>query len=127
MLKINLKMKKILLFIIVTFSLTTTTNAPLEKIMPIELGEKWYGAAVNEGDKMPFSEGYSINLNGDTKTNQAAPLILSTKGRYIWSNSPFAFLIKNNEIVLSDYTDSILLEKCGSNLKNAYMGASKRF
>jgi len=119
-------MKKILLLIIVSFNLATT-NAQLEKVIPIELDEKWYGAAVNEGDKMPFPEGYSINLNGDTKTNQAAPLILSTKGRYIWSNAPFAFLIKNNEIILSDYSDSIYIESCGRNLKDAYMTASKRF
>jgi len=104
-----------------------STYAQLKKTIPIDLGEKWYGAAVNEGDKMPFSDDYFINLNGDTKTNQAAPLILSTKGRYIWSNEPFAFLIKNNEIIFSDYTDSILLEKSGGNLKDAYMVASKRF
>ncbi|MDD5185105.1 MAG: glycoside hydrolase family 31 protein [Paludibacter sp.] len=119
-------MKKEILFIILSFSLVTA-KAQLEKIISIEQGERWYGAAVNDGDKMPFVEGYSINLNGDTKTNQAAPLFLSTKGRYIWSNKPFAFLIKNNEIVLTDYTDSILVEKCGSNLKEAYLGASKRF
>ena len=75
-------------------------QAQPEKRITIISGEKWYGAAVNEGDKMPFKEGYAINLNGDTKGNQAAPLILSTKGRYIWSNSPFAFLIEKNEIVI---------------------------
>ena len=119
-------MKKVILFIIVCFN-TVMLTAQSEKIIPIEVGEKWYGAAVNEGDKMPFQEGYSINLNGDTKTNQAAPLILSTRGRYIWSNDPFAFLIKNNEIVLSEYTDTIIVEKNGSNLKDAYRSASKRF
>jgi len=119
-------MKKVLLFIIVCFH-TVILTAQSEKIIPIEVGEKWYGAAVNEGDKMPFQEGYSINLNGDTKTNQAAPLILSTRGRYIWSNEPFAFLIKNNEIVLTEYTDTIFLQKYGSSLKEAYRSASKRF
>ena len=124
--KLTNEMKKILLFIIVGFNFTIL-NAQIEKIIPIELGEKWYGAAVNEGDKMPFQEGYSINLNGDTKTNQAAPFILSTQGRYIWSNAPFAFLIKNNQIVLSNYTDSIFLDERGNNLKDAYKGASKKF
>ncbi|MCE5174324.1 MAG: glycoside hydrolase family 31 protein [Bacteroidales bacterium] len=114
-------------FFILLYSTTSAQPNNKKKTIPIGLGEKWYGAAVNEGEMMPFSEGYSINLNGDTKTNQAAPLILSTRGRYIWSNAPFAFLIKNDKIVLSNYTDSILLEKCGSNLKDAYMGASRRF
>jgi len=124
--KLKHKTRILLFFIPVSFCLATT-NAQLKKVIPIESGEKWFGAAVNEGDKMPFQEGYSINMNGDTKTNQAAPLILSTKGRYIWSNAPFAFLIKNNEIILTDYTDTILLEKSGDNLKAAYIAASKRF
>lgn len=118
-------MKKILLLIFVSINLSIA-NAQTEKKIPIEFGEKWYGAAVNEGEKMPFGEGYFINLNGDTKTNQASPLLLSTKGRYIWSNSPFAFVIKNNVLIFSDFTDSILLEKNGSNLKEAYINASKR-
>ena len=49
-------------------------QAQSEKRIKIISGEKWYGAAVNEGEKMPFKEGYAINLNGDTKGNQAAPL-----------------------------------------------------
>lgn len=99
---------------------------PIKKI-PVEQGEKWYGAAVNEGEKMPFAEGYTINLNGDTKTNQASPLILSTKGRSIWSNAPYAFEIKDHEIILSHYSDSLQIEKHGQTLKDAYLGASKRY
>ena len=83
--------------------------------------------AVNEGDKMPFKEGYAINLNGDAKGNQASPLILSTKGRYIWSNAPFAFAINKNEIVLSEFHDSIFVETGSANLKEAYLKASERF
>jgi alpha-glucosidase len=102
-------------------------QAQSEKKIKMIAGEKWYGAAVNEGDKMPFQEGYAINLNGDTKGNQASPLILSTKGRYIWSNSPFAFVMDSNEIVLTEFHDSIFLKNEGSNLKEAYLKASERF
>jgi len=119
-------MRKFILFIILCISTILMNAQPAIKI-PLESGEKWFGAAVNEGEKMPFHDGYTINLNGDTKTNQAAPLLLSTKGRFVWSNSPFAVLVKNNEIILSDYSDSIIIEKEGNNLKEAYMAASKRF
>ena len=85
-------------------------QAQSEKRIEIISGEKWYGGAVNEGDKMPFQEGYAINLNGDAKGNQASSLILSTKGRYIWSNAPFAFSINNQEIVLTEFHDSIFVE-----------------
>lgn len=90
-------------------------------------GEKWYGAAVNEGDKMPFSEGYSLNLNGNTKGNQAAPLLLSSKGRYAWSNHPFCFAVNNNEIVFSEFADTVLIGSGGIDLKGAYLKASELF
>jgi alpha-glucosidase (family GH31 glycosyl hydrolase) len=102
-------------------------QAQSEKRIEIISGEKWYGGAVNEGDKMPFQQGYAINLNGDTKGNQASPLILSTKGRYIWSNAPFAFSINNQEIVLTEFHDSIFVETGNANLKQAYLNASGRF
>jgi alpha-glucosidase (family GH31 glycosyl hydrolase) len=104
-----------------------TVKAQSEKRIEIISGEKWYGGAVNEGDKMPFQEGYAINLNGDTKGNQASPLILSTKGRYIWSNAPFAFSINNQEIVLTEFHDSIFVETGNANLKQAYLNAAGRF
>jgi alpha-glucosidase len=104
--------------------LHVTIYSQSEKRIPVMSGEKWYGAAVNEGDKMPFKEGYSLNLNGDTKGNQASPLILSNKGRYITSNSPFAFRITVNEIIVSDFTDSLYVETPGTTLKDAYLKAS---
>lgn len=102
-------------------------QAQSEKRIKILTGEVWYGAAVNEGEKMPFKDGYTINLNGNTMGNQAAPLILSTKGRYIWSNSPFAFMLSKNEIVITEFHDSIFVESAGANLKEAYLKASERF
>jgi alpha-glucosidase (family GH31 glycosyl hydrolase) len=119
-------MKKVV-FIICACISYFVVQSQSEKRINVVSGEKWYGAAVNEGEKMPFKDGYAINLNGDAKTNQAAPLILSTKGRYVWSNSPFAFVMKNNEIVISEYSDSIFVETGGTNLKEAYLSAAKRF
>lgn len=119
-------MRKSILFIIFC-ACTCWMNAQQVIKITVEADEKWYGAAVNEGEKMPFQEAYSINLNGDTKTNQAAPLLLSTKGRYIVSSAPFATLFKKNEIIVSDYSDSIIIEKGGNNLKEAYIAASEKF
>lgn len=89
-------------------------------------GEKWYGAAVNESQFMPFKTGYTLNLNGDVRGNQAAPLLLSNKGRYIWSNDPFAFTVTGNEIRFSD-NGKLSIEKAGTTLADAYKAASKQF
>ncbi len=33
-----------------------------EQIIPLLKNESWYGAAVNEGDKTPFYDGYGADL-----------------------------------------------------------------
>jgi len=107
-------MKKAVFIICLAVSQLIVQAQPVKRINIIQ-GEKWYGAAVNEGDKMPFGAGYSLNLNGDTKGNQASPLILSSKGRYAWSNSPFAFAVTKNEIVFSEFADSIFQKRDSPN------------
>jgi hypothetical protein len=59
-----------------------------QTIINIKDGEKWFGGAVNDAHLMPFKEGYTLNLYGDTRGNQANPLLLSTKGRFVWSEEP---------------------------------------
>src|ERR1700712_4479983 len=71
------------------------------KSIPIEPGEKWFGGAVTASSSMPFSEGYSLDLHRNSGGNQAAPLLLSTNGRFIWSGNPFAFSVKNGQLLIS--------------------------
>ena len=112
------------------FSLTSTCCAQQTlpgKTIEVEPAEKWFGATVSDGGLMPFKQGYSFDMNGDVKGNQAAPLLLSNKGRYLWSNSPFAFSIKDNEIQIYNLHDSLFVQKAGNTLADAFRGVSKRF
>lgn len=98
-----------------------------EKSVEILAGEQWYGAAVAEGEKSPFKDGYFLNLNGDIQSNQAAPLLVSSRGRYIWNENAFAFRFAGNKIVLSDYTTDFFIGSSGSTLKDAYIAVSNKF
>ncbi len=97
------------------------------KTVVLEKAEKWYGATVVGGSMMPFKEGFSFDMNGDVKGNQAAPLLLSTSGRYVWSNAPFAFTINKSDIQISNLHDSLYIQKAGTTLADAYREASKTF
>ncbi|MGI4751710.1 MAG: glycoside hydrolase family 31 protein [Janthinobacterium lividum] len=99
--------------------------AAVNKTIKIEHGEKWYGGTVDDGTAMPFKNGYSFDLYGNNKDNQSAPLLLSTKGRYIWSNQPFKFTIAEHEIIISNAYDSILVGSEGNNLATAFKKVSK--
>jgi len=100
--------------------------AGVEKIS-IHSGEKWYGGAVNEAHHMPFPQGYILNLYGDNKGNQTAPLLLSTNGRYVWSEDPFEFAFENGQLIISKSFGKIVIDSTGHSLAEAFIAASKRF
>lgn len=110
---------------IVTFLISASLFAQTNTIK-IKPGESWYGGVVNEAQSMPFKDGYSFNLYGNTGTNQAAPLLLSSKGRYIWSEGPFEFSIKGDQLLILNAIQPVLVDSTGHSLKEAYINASKK-
>ena len=66
----------------------------------IEPGEWWWGGAVADGTLMPFgAEPHRRDLatnaglvdDPTAGANQSAPLLVSSHGRYVWSDEPFTF------------------------------------
>ena len=55
-------------------------------------GECWWGGATTFGTKEPFggrTSAFAFDLRTSNYGNQAAPLLVSNRGRYIWSDKPF--------------------------------------
>lgn len=88
-------------------------------------GEKWWGGMVGLGSQMPFSGDLRLyDLAAENLNNQNVPLLLSSEGRYIWSDKPFAFKVENGELrIFSDY-EKIEPILAGRTLKEAYLAAS---
>ncbi|MEO6289887.1 MAG: glycoside hydrolase, partial [Ginsengibacter sp.] len=126
-------MKKIMFLITFMFPVTIVTKAQVAKQdsqirhLVIQKGENWYGGAVNEGDKMPFPEGYSLNLYGDNKGNQSSPLLLSSSGRFVWSEDPFQFTFKNNQLIISRALSKVIIDSNQHTLAEGFKAAGKRF
>jgi alpha-glucosidase (family GH31 glycosyl hydrolase) len=123
------RLKRILLSI-TFFIVICAANSSLyaqTTVVKIKNGESWYGGAVTEAQTMPFKEGYTFNLFANTGGNQAAPLLLSSKGRYIWSEAPFKFTVKGGELVISDVSAPVSIDSTGTNLKEAFSNASKKY
>jgi alpha-glucosidase (family GH31 glycosyl hydrolase) len=62
-------------------------------------GERWWGGDVTDGHEMPFSSGFRRDLE-HTGENQAMPLLVSSRGRYVWSDEPFAFEVSETTIAI---------------------------
>ena len=61
--------------------------------------EYWYGGCCNEATTQPYdiNSDFHHEYSHDV-TTQGAPLYISTKGRYIWSEDAFDITIKDGII-----------------------------
>ncbi|MDG0813928.1 glycoside hydrolase family 31 protein [Cohnella rhizosphaerae] len=87
-------------------------------------GEYWWGGVINEGSAMPFGQTVHTRDLRMTDDNQASPLLLSSRGRYIWSEEPFVFRADEEGLSVSPGAGKVILEEGHGSLKGAYMHAS---
>lgn len=99
----------------------------MEVKIKYESNEKFFGLAVNEGIHMPLDKdsAYSFDLRDYHSGNQASAVLLSNKGRYVYSNQPFALTSKDGQITLVG--EDIVIKRKGSTLKEAYNGLVEDF
>lgn len=96
-------------------------------------GELWWGGAVADGQLMPFGPvphtrdlGLSAGRAGDpgAGANQSAPLLVSSAGRYLWSDEPFAFTIGDGRLRAEGHAE---IRNGGTTLGDAYRAACAAF
>ncbi len=87
--------------------------------------EYWYGGCCNEATTQPYDKNSDFHHEySHDCTTQGAPLYLSSKGRYIWSEDAFDVTIKNGEIMIESDLD-VTMNEAGSTLRDAYLGAMR--
>lgn len=88
--------------------------------------EKWWGAFVGLGHEMPYASTTRVyDLSKENFNNQIVPLMVSNKGRYVWSDQPFQFQFKNDTLLVGLAQEDFVLDESGKNLKDAYLHASR--
>lgn len=85
-------MKKISLLTFLLGSFFLLQAQPHTKhIAPID-NEKWWGCFVGVGNEMPFASNTPLyDLAKVNFNNEASPLLLSSQGRYVWSDDLSVF------------------------------------
>ncbi len=102
--------------------------APSEVQLDVLAGEAWWGGAVTLGTRMPYGDDpVDINLDGDNRGNQYAPLLVSSKGRYVWCEQAFRFAFKDGALRVASAASPILHGRAGTSLREAFRHASKTF
>jgi alpha-glucosidase (family GH31 glycosyl hydrolase) len=97
--------------------------------LKLEQGEYWWGGLSAAGFEMPYdaSSKVAYDLWGDNYGNQVQPLLLSSKGRYVWSEQPIRYEFDLGQMTVTTRQGKILSGVAGSNLPAAYDYASKTF
>ncbi|QHT59803.1 glycoside hydrolase [Paenibacillus lycopersici] len=96
--------------------------------IPLLDKEYWWGGAVCDGVRMPFGDKpYQRELFGDAGYNQASPVLLSNKGRYVWSEEPYRFSFDGEELIVAGRKGSVKIEQGGNHLREAFLHASSAY
>lgn len=106
---------------------TTTLTIPLLE------HERWWGGNVADGRLMPYGkEPFARDLSSwkhhpdlDEASNQSSPLLVSTKGRYVWSRNPFEFSFADGTLLVKG--SQLISGETGGSLRDAYKEACLRF
>ncbi|WP_262249785.1 glycoside hydrolase family 31 protein [Parapedobacter soli] len=91
--------------------------------------EYWWGGLSSLGHQTPYdTESVTVqDLWGDNKGNQAQPLLLSSKGRYVWSEEPIKYEFEKGKIRVTTRQGKIISGRSGNNLRTAYAYVAKNF
>lgn len=118
--------KRLILPLLIACPQLLAAQPHTSKIAPLD-GERWWGGMVALGSEMPFAANTRVyDLNTENHNNQTAPLLLSSAGRYVWSEQPFRFQFRNDTLLLSSDYCKVEAVDAGNTLKDAYMAASRK-
>jgi alpha-glucosidase len=109
-----------------SFSFNSDLKENVTEITPLS-GEYWWGGVTAYGSRMPYILPLQeFNLASQNNNNQVVPLLLSNKGRYVWSDYPFKFSVAENKIIIRSDVEKMVVTNAGGTLKEAYLAACQK-
>lgn len=93
-------------------------------------GESWWGGHSVDGPLMPFTASTRLtrDLHGNDGTNQAQPLLVSSRGRFVWSEKPFRFAFDGGTLRIDAAHGEIAHEAAsGGTLRDVFRHVSRRY
>jgi len=90
-------------------------------------GEKVWSGAIKEGNNMPFKDGYRFDFFANNQNNQIQPLLLGSKGLWVWSEEPFAFEVLPGKLIITNAWGEVRSGHAGGTLSEAREYASDHF
>ena len=90
-------------------------------------GEMWRGAFVSNGENQPYvNMKKMLDLERDNFGCATAPFLVSSAGRYVWSERPFSFIVTNSVLTIHSSYEQVKPVSTGKTLRDAFRTASSR-
>lgn len=113
--------------ILLLFTLLHSCSPNSDLVITLDSNEQAWAGVVRDGHLMPFSDGYAFDFYGDNKGNQLQPLILTSNGKFAWSEYPFSFEVQEGVIKIRDSYNSVVISRYGNSLSEAYSYVSEKY
>lgn len=99
-----------------------TAAAQHKSEIPVLADEKWWGAFTTMGNIAPFEKPTrKYSLGTDNERNQSAPFLVSSYGRYIWSDAPFDFEFDGSKFLIDSPAGEVKAIQAGKTLREAFI------
>ena len=99
----------------------------MNRTIPFLAGERWWGLAAAHGTRFPLTEQseYSYYPTKQFTGNQESPLMVSSMGRYLWSEQPYDVEISGGVITVTNAQEDFALYEGYETLRGAFCAAVK--
>lgn len=117
----------LLLLVLFSCLLNVVAQDKFNSVIEPLKNERWWGGLVGLGHQMPFGDKLGMqDMSRNNLNNQVVPFMLSSEGRYIWSEHPFRFEMKDGKLMVYSGFEKLEPVSAGSTLKEALLAASAK-
>ncbi|MCB0497089.1 MAG: alpha-galactosidase [Cyclobacteriaceae bacterium] len=116
-------MRKTFLLLSILISIYSYSQERLE--IKLQKNENWWAGIIDHGHLMPLHADFRFDLIEADTYNQLQPLLISSNGRYLFSDEPFKFQVFEDRIEVESI-EKLKIESAGTSLKEAYMDVTTR-
>ncbi len=96
-----------------------------ETVIPPLPDEKWRGGTTFFGAEQPYFWMLPRDLVFYSYCNPCAPFLVSSAGRYVWSDRPFTFFMVNGVLIIRSKYEKVEPVQAGTTLREAFLAASR--
>ena len=106
--------------------LLAVSCGPKPLVIRLEPGERVWAGKVAQGIDLPAKDTLEIDMHNNFG-NQLTPLLLTSAGRYVWSDEPYTATVSADRIVIRDNEAPVETGVVGGNLQEAYRFCMQKY